>query len=87
MLIITRNRLQKLLINGNIEITILDLTRNRVRFGIKAPKEIRIHTNLKTSPVPERTDQVAEIPSAASPLDGLIPAAVGIGKRRWPTKA
>ena len=85
MLIITRNRLQKLLINGNIEITILDLSRNRVRFGIKAPKEIRIHTNLKTSSVPERTDQVNEIPNAASPLDGL-PAAVGMEKRRRPTK-
>jgi carbon storage regulator CsrA len=85
MFIISRNRLQKLLINGNIEITILDFSKNRVRFGIKAPKEIRIHTNLKASPVPERTEQVVEIPSAASPLDGL-PAAVGIGKRRWPTK-
>ncbi len=85
MFIISRSRLEKLLINGNIEITILDFSRNRVRFGIKAPKEIRIHTNLKTSPVPERTDRVAEIPNAASPLQGL-PAAVGIGKRRWPTK-
>ena len=85
MFIISRSRLEKLLINGNIEITILDFSRNRVRFGIKAPKEIRIQTNLKTSPVPERTDQMAEIPNAASPLDGL-PAAVGMGKRRWPTK-
>ena len=65
MFIISRSRLEKLLINGNIEITILDFSRNRVRFGIKAPKEIRIQTNLKTSPVPERTDQVAEIPDTA----------------------
>ena len=85
MFIISRSRLEKLLINGNIETTILDFSRNPVRFGVKAPKEIRIHTNLKTSPVPERTDRVAEIPNAASPLQGL-PAAVGIGKRRWPTK-
>ena len=84
MLIINRNKLEKLLIDGNIEITILEIGRNRVRFGIKAPKEVRIHTHLKASPV-DNTVQAVEIDQATSPLDGL-PAAVGMRKRPLPTK-
>ena len=85
MLIINRNKLEKLLIDGDIEITILEIGRNRVRFGIKAPKEIRVHTHLKASPVPDNTVQAVEIDQATSPLDGL-PAAVGMRKRPLPTK-
>lgn len=85
MLIINRNKLEKLLIDGNIEITILEIGRNRVRFGIKAPKEIRVHTHLKASPVPDNTVQAVEIDQATSPLDGL-PAAVGMRKRPLPAK-
>jgi len=64
-----------------IEITILEVGRNRVRFGIKAPKHIPIHTRLKTSPIPEETAQAIETEKATSPLEGL-PAAVGFAKRR-----
>ena len=85
MLIINRSKLEKLLIDGNIEITVLEIGRNRVRFGIKAPKEVRIHTHLKASPVPENPVQAVEIDNATSPLDGL-PAAVGMRKRPLPTK-
>jgi len=84
MLIINRNKLEKVVIDGNIEITVLEIGRNRVRFGIQAPKEVRIHTHLKTSPVPENP-VLAEIDDAISPLDGL-PAAVGLRKRPMPTK-
>ncbi len=85
MLIINRNKLEKLLIDGNIEITVLEIGRNRVRFGIKAPKEVQIHTHLKASPVPENPVQAVEIENATSLLDGL-PAAVGIRKRPLPSK-
>ena len=83
MLIINRNNLEKLVIDGNIEITVLEIGRNRVRFGIKAPKEVRIHTQLKASPVPENPVQAVEIDDVTSPLDGL-PAAVGMRKRPLP---
>jgi carbon storage regulator len=53
MLIISRKKDQKIIVADDIEITILEVGRNRVRFGIKAPKDIPIHTRLKTSPVPE----------------------------------
>jgi hypothetical protein len=82
MLIISRKKDQKIIVADDIEITILEVGRNRVRFGIKAPKHIPIHTRLKTSPGPEQqTPQPVEIEKQSSPLDGL-PAAVGITKRR-----
>ncbi len=73
MLIISRKKDQKIIVADDIEITILEVGRNRVRFGIKAPKHIPIHTRLKTSP---------EIESAVPVLDAL-PAAVGMEKRRY----
>ncbi|HYR88422.1 MAG TPA: carbon storage regulator [Terriglobia bacterium] len=80
MLIISRKKDQKIIVADDIEITILEVGRNRVRFGIKAPKHIPIHTRLKTSPVPEQAE--AGLPDAnASPLEGL-PAAAGMLKRR-----
>ncbi len=81
MLIISRKKDQKIIVADDIEITILEVGRNRVRFGIKAPKHIPIHTRLKTSPVPEDNAQTSEIQSATSLLAGL-PAAAGMEKRR-----
>jgi carbon storage regulator len=81
MLIISRKKDQKIILADDIEITILEVGRNRVRFGIKAPKHIPIHTRLKTSPISEQTGQVIEMETRTSPLEGL-PAAVGISKRR-----
>jgi len=61
MLIISRKRDQKIIVADEIEITILEVGRNRVRFGIKAPKHIPIQTKLKTSPTPAEP--------AAQPID------------------
>lgn len=58
MLIISRKKDQKILIAEEIEITILEVGRNRVRFGIKAPKSVAIHTKLKTSPVPAESPEL-----------------------------
>ena len=82
MLIISRKKDQKIIVADDIEITILEVGRNRVRFGIKAPKHIPIQTRLKTSPVPEEEDkEPVQIQAQISPLDGL-PSVVGIAKRR-----
>jgi carbon storage regulator CsrA len=81
MLIISRKKDQKIIVADEIEITILEVGRNRVRFGIKAPKHIPIHTRLKTSPVPVESSQPVETEKPTSPLEGL-PAAVGIAKPR-----
>ena len=85
MLIISRKKDQKIIVADDIEITILEVGRNRVRFGIKAPKHIPIQTRLKTSPIPdpisEGRGQVIEMEARISPLEGL-PAASGLARRR-----
>jgi carbon storage regulator len=80
MLIISRKKDQKIIVADDIEITILEVGRNRVRFGIKAPKHIPIHTRLKTSPLPEQSAEIIEMESRTSLLDGLKPV-VGMPKR------
>jgi len=80
MLIISRKKDQKIIVADDIEITILEVGRNRVRFGIKAPKHIPIHTRLKTSPPSEQSAQIIEMESRTSVLDGLQQA-VGMPKR------
>jgi len=81
MLIISRKKDQKIIVADDIEITILEVGRNRVRFGIKAPKHIPIHTRLKTSPAPDQPVDAGAAEAKASPLEGL-PAAAGMLKRR-----
>ena len=81
MLVISRKKEQKIIIADEIEITILEIGRNRVRFGIQAPKRIPIQTHVKDTPVPQETPQTTETQRPGSPLEGL-PAAVGIRKPR-----
>ncbi|HLO66116.1 MAG TPA: carbon storage regulator CsrA [Holophaga sp.] len=43
MLVITRKLNQSLIINGNIEVLVVGLTKEGVRLGIKAPKDVQVH--------------------------------------------
>jgi len=76
MLIISRKKDQKIVVADEIEITVLEVGRNRVRFGIKAPKHIAIQTRLKTA-------EPTEAAAAAEP-ENLTPkaaAAAALGLR------
>ncbi|MDD9818769.1 MAG: carbon storage regulator [Gammaproteobacteria bacterium] len=42
MLILTRRRDESLIINGNIEVRVLDVRGQQVRIGIIAPPEIKV---------------------------------------------
>ena len=78
MLIISRKKDQKIIVADEIEITVLEVGRNRVRFGINAPKHIAIQTRLKTSapPAPEPQQESGQ----QSEADPRIAAAVGSGR-------
>jgi sRNA-binding carbon storage regulator CsrA len=77
MLIISRKKDQKIVVADEIEITILEVGRNRVRFGIKAPKHIPIQTRLKTdSPV------AVGVVSEASEAEEAVAAATAFLHRR-----
>jgi carbon storage regulator len=60
MLIIARRTNQKIVISDDIEITILEIGRNRVRFGVEAPKEVSIQTKLQSLPEPESISPAAD---------------------------
>jgi carbon storage regulator len=81
MLIISRKKDQKIIVADDIEITILEVGRNRVRFGIKAPKHIPIQTRLKTTPAAEQPKEVVEV-KVENPSIVDFQAAVGGVKRR-----
>ena len=43
MLVLTRQRDEKILIGDDIEITVVDIRGDKVRLGITAPKRIPVH--------------------------------------------
>ena len=63
--------LEKIVINGNIEIMILAVGQNRVRIGIRAPKEIPIQCRKSLSAA--RSIQLRK----AAESEEMVPTAVG----------
>lgn len=72
MLVISRKKTERIVIAGDIEITILEIGRHRVRLGIQAPKQVTIHTRLKESSPAVSPDETQSFP--------VLLAAVGMPK-------
>ncbi len=43
MLVLTRKTDEKIIINGNIEIVVVEVGKNSVRLGIKAPNDVQVY--------------------------------------------
>lgn len=43
MLVLTRKIDQKILVGDNVEIMVVDIYQDKVRLGITAPKEVKVH--------------------------------------------
>jgi carbon storage regulator len=43
MLILTRRIGEKLIVGGNVTVTILSIRGNQIRMGIDAPREVKVH--------------------------------------------
>jgi carbon storage regulator len=43
MLVITRKQEQSIVIGGEVEVIVLGITKDGVRLGIKAPREVQVH--------------------------------------------
>lgn len=43
MLLLSRTKTQRIIINDNIVITIVDVQGNKVRIGIEAPRNVTVH--------------------------------------------
>ncbi len=64
MLVITRKSDESITIADNIEITVLDISKDKVKIGINAPKEVKIYrSELKT--LRQTNEQSAQVSEAA----------------------
>ena len=48
MLVVTRKLDESLIISDNIEITVLEIGKDKVKIGINAPKEVKVIRSGKT---------------------------------------
>ncbi len=64
MLVVTRKANESISIDDNIEITVLEVTKDKVKIGINAPKEVKIfRSELKT--LKQTNEQSAHVSGAA----------------------
>jgi carbon storage regulator len=61
MLVLGRKRDEKIVIGGNVTVTILDVRGNNVRLGIDAPPEIPVHRAELLKPLPQPAPAVSPI--------------------------
>jgi carbon storage regulator len=65
VLVITRKADESIVINGNIEVLVVGISKDLVRLGIKAPREVQVHRR-------EVFDAIAEANRAATaPAPGI----------------
>ena len=71
MLALSRKKNEALVINNNIEITILDIKGDQVKIGISAPKQIPIYRKEVYLQIQE-SNKAAMEPEALDALKGLL---------------
>ena len=65
MLVLGRKRHERILINGDIEVTVLKINSNRVTLGVSAPRDVAIRRGEPAEGPAIRSD-VVELTSIAS---------------------
>lgn len=70
MLVLTRKKEQSIVINDNIEITILDIQGDQIRIGIDAPKSVSIFRKEIFLEIQEENKKASEVKNVS--LDGLL---------------
>lgn len=61
MLVLTRKKDQTIIINEDIEITVLDIQGDQVRLGINAPRNVSIHRKEIFLEIQEENKKAAEV--------------------------
>lgn len=70
MLVVTRKTDESLIISDNIEITILEVSKDRVKIGISAPKDVKIiRTELRNA---QESNREASQQISQSSLQALL---------------
>ena len=65
MLVVTRRTDESLTISDNIEITVLEITKDRVKIGISAPRDVKIIRNELKDAQDMNKQSSAALPKAA----------------------
>lgn len=61
MLVLTRKKAESIMIGGNIELVILEITPSQVKLGIKAPPEVPVCRKELLTAVGEENKKSAEL--------------------------
>ena len=77
MLVLTRKKNQSIVIDDNIEITVVDIQGDQVRLGINAPRNISIHRKEIYLEIQEENKKAAQ--SQNIKLDHLLKKKQGDG--------
>ena len=70
MLVLTRKKDQTIVINDDIEITVLDIQGDQVRVGINAPRSVSIHRKEVFLEIRQENKKASEIGKVS--LDDII---------------
>lgn len=78
MLVLTRKKDQTIVINDNIEITVLDIQGDQVRLGINAPRNVAIHRKEVFLEIQEENRKAADAGEIAGTisLDKIVESAM-----------
>lgn len=77
MLVLTRKVSESFMIGEDIEVTVLKLMGDKVRFGIKAPKSVPVHRREVWEAIKQENIEAARVK-----LPGLEAATEALGNRR-----
>ena len=61
MLVLTRKRNQSIVVNDNIELTIIDIQGDQVRVGINAPKDVKVFRKEVYVEMTEENQRAAKV--------------------------
>jgi carbon storage regulator len=67
MLVITRKADESIVINGNVEVIVVGISKDGVRLGIKAPREVQVHRREVFDAIAE-ANRAAAAPAPSVPL-------------------
>lgn len=70
MLVLSRKRSEKIVIDGKIVVTVVDIRGDKVRLGIEAPKDVSIHRSEVYDAL--KREQAERSPTPPAPPDDAV---------------
>lgn len=81
MLVITRKVDQSIIIDGHIEVVVTGITKEGVRLGIRAPREVQVHRREVFEAIAEANRAAAAPPRTVQDAAALLRARIPQGPK------